>query len=178
MQVRPGAAGGGPRLYWQRNDEQYGHNEDLLGCYVLRTDRRDLSAVDLWHLYMTLCRAEDGFRVLKSDLGLRPNFHKIEPRVDGHIFITVLAYQLLRYLLFVLEQTGDTRCWQTLKRVLSTHTYTTVLLSTKAGRLHRVRKPGRPEPCQWSIYHHFGIRSMHKLPKSKRLLDGQSCSFL
>jgi len=178
VHVQPATDGGTPELSWERNDEQYAHNEDLLGCYVLRTDRRDLSEVELWHLYMTLCRAEEGFRVLKSELGLRPNFHQIEPRVDGHIFITVLAYQMLRYLLFVLEQGGDTRCWQTLKRVLSTHSYTTILVSTESGEVHRLRKPGRPEPCQWAIYHQFGIRTMSNLPKSRERLNTETCSFL
>ena len=32
--------------------------------------------------------------MLKGTLGLRPNFHQLEKRVDGHIFISVLAYHL------------------------------------------------------------------------------------
>ena len=61
---------------------------------------------------MTLTRAEDGFKALKSDLGLRPNHHQIEGRVEGHVFITILAYQLLRFIQYTFEQHGDTRSWQ------------------------------------------------------------------
>ncbi len=83
-------------LCWTRRDQACDENAQLLGCSVLRTNRHNFSGAQLWRLYMTLTRAEDGFKALKSDLGLRPNHHQIEPRVEGHVFITILAYQLLR----------------------------------------------------------------------------------
>ena len=88
-------------LTWQRTDEVRAQDEQLLGCYVLRTDRSELSAQRLWELYVLLSRAEDGFAALKGDLGLRPNYHQLEGRVDAHIFLTVLAYQLLRFITMV-----------------------------------------------------------------------------
>ena len=36
------------------------------------------------------------FRSFKSELGLRPVYHHKEIRVDGHLFITVLAYQFVQ----------------------------------------------------------------------------------
>ena len=59
-------------LKWQRDDQRYNDSHDLLGCYVLRTDRLDLTAEQYWQLYIGLTYAEDGFRELKSNLGLRP----------------------------------------------------------------------------------------------------------
>lgn len=53
-----------------------------------------LNGPELWKLYMTLLRAEQGFSALKGALGLRPNFHQLEGRVEGHIFISVLPYHL------------------------------------------------------------------------------------
>jgi hypothetical protein len=47
---------------------------------------------------MSLLKAETDFRMLKSALGLRPNHHQLENRVDGHIFISVLAYHLLNWI--------------------------------------------------------------------------------
>jgi transposase len=46
---------------------------------------------------MTLPQAEEGFCALKSTLSIRPNYHQLESRVDGHIFISVLAYHLLTW---------------------------------------------------------------------------------
>ncbi len=54
----------------------------------MKTNRKDLKSGDkIWNLYMMLTRVEDAFRDLKSNLGLRPNYHQKESRVDGHIFI-------------------------------------------------------------------------------------------
>lgn len=154
------------RLEYKRDDGKYHSNEELLGCYVLRTDLMDLTASELWQLYMTLSYAEEGFEILKSDLGLRPNFHQIEDRVDGHIFITVLSYQLLRFILHTLKLTGDNRCWLTIKRIMETHCYATVTVPTKNGTVYRLRKPGQPELCQMEIYRHFNI-DINKLPRTK-----------
>jgi len=42
-----------------------------------------------------LVRVEESFRSIKSELGLRPNFHQKERRIEAHIFITTLAYHIL-----------------------------------------------------------------------------------
>jgi transposase len=151
-------------LSWRRDDARWDAEDELAGCYALRTDRRDLEGEELWRLYMTLCRAEDGFQTVKSDLGLRPAFHRIEERVDAHVFITVLAYQVLRFILHTLELQGDFRSWYTLRHVLATHCYATIHLPLKDGTVHRLRKPGRPEACQWDIYKKIGIENLRHLP--------------
>jgi transposase len=38
-----------------------------------------------------LNRVERSFRYLKSSLGVRPNHHQREHRVEGHIFVSILA---------------------------------------------------------------------------------------
>ena len=144
-------------LSWQRKDEVSAQDEQLLGCYVLRTDRSELGPEPLWKLYVLLTQAEDGFAALKGDLGLRPNYHQLEGRVDAHIFITVLAYQLLRFITYTLEQKGDHRDWPTLRRVLQTHCYATMSLPTRNGTVVHVRRAGAPEGCHQEIYEKFGI---------------------
>ena len=118
---------------------------------------------------MTLTRAEDGFKALKSDLGLRPNHHQIEGRVEGHVFITILAYQLLRFIQYTFEQHGDTRSWQSIKRVLQTHTYATLIVPTGHGQVYRLRKAGLPEQSHKQIYNLFGIQ-WQKLPVKKSMI--------
>ena len=48
--------------------------------------------------YFTLTDLEAVFRSLKSELGLRPIYHHKPIRADGHLFITVIAYQLVQVL--------------------------------------------------------------------------------
>jgi len=161
------------KLTWSRYDDEFQTDKELLGCYVLRTDRLDLTAEQYWQLYMTLTYAEDGFRALKSDLGLRPNHHHTEKRVDGHIFITILAYHLLHHILYTLRLDGDNRCWFTLRQVLETHCYTTIIVPTVNGTLYRLRKPGIPEESQKQIYNRFDITTTD-LPTSKIVIEDLS----
>lgn len=156
-------------LTWARNDEMFDEAGDLHGCYVLRTNEQTLNEHALWPLYISLTQAEDGFKALKVNLGLRPNRHRKEDRVDGHVFICVLAYHLLRHILWILEQKGDHRNWETLKQILRTHCYTTILLPTKTGQTHRIRKAGQPEECQKAIYRDLGIE-WHGLPYTRTVM--------
>lgn len=150
-------AGNDLKVKWNRNDAMFDEASELFGCYVLRTDERTMNEHELWQLYISLTQAESGFKALKTDLGLRPNPHHTESRVDAHVFICVLAYHLLRNILWSLEQKGDTRNWETLKGVLRTHCYTTILLPTSSGQTHRIRKAGQPEECQKEIYRNLGV---------------------
>jgi len=59
--------------------------EQLDGCYLIKTDRKDLSADELWRIYILLTRAEAAFRDMKSPLAERPIFHHIERRTEAHI---------------------------------------------------------------------------------------------
>ena len=163
----------GPRVRWTRDDQRLAEAADLWGCYVLRTDEQTLNEHDLWQLYISLTQAEAGFKALKSDLGLRPNPHHKEDRVDAHVFICVLAYHLLRNILWTLEQKGDHRNWGTLKRVLRTHCYTTILLPTQSGQTHRIRKAGQPEECQKALYRNLGI-AWNQLPCNRSIVGPAS----
>ena len=154
------------KLVWQLKEEEYEAKLELCGCYVLRTNAQTYSDDELWHLYICLTTAESGFKALKSDLGLRPVFHQKETRCDSHVFITILAYQLLRFITYSLSLKGDRRSWQTLRRVLQTHCYNTILLPTASKALHLIRKPGLAESCHRQIYNSLGI-DLRGLPRER-----------
>jgi len=123
---------------------------------VLKTERT-LSAAETWSLYMVLLQAEEGFACLKGSLGLRPNFHQLEHRVEAHIFISVLAYHLLTWIRETLRPAGELRDWKTLRRLLSTHSLVTTALPLDDGRVLRIRKASRPDPEQIRVYENLRI---------------------
>ena len=156
----------GGALVTERKDAQMQQALELCGDYVLKTDKQ-LGADKLWHLYMTLLKAERGFRMLKGSLGLRPNYHQLQHRVDAHIFISVLAYHLLTWIHHTLESCGDTREWKTLRRVLSTHCLVSTCLPMKDGTVIQVRKPSVPDPEQAQILQQLGIDWKRACPVMK-----------
>jgi transposase len=149
-----------------RKDDEIEEALDLCGNYVLKTDKK-LDAAQLWNLYMTLLKAESGFRMLKGSLGLRPNYHQLEHRVDGHIFISVLAYHLLCWIQKHLEDCNDSRSWKTIRRLLSTHSLVSTRLPLKDGRILTIRKPSKPDAEQALVYQMLGIDWKKMCPMSK-----------
>jgi transposase len=140
----------------ERKDAEIEKAYQLHGNYVLKTDQ-SLEADVLWAMYMTLLKAEAGFKMLKGTLGLRPNFHQKEDRVDGHIFITVLAYHLLCWIHTQLEKAGDRRTWRRLRGLLRTHCVVSTRFPLEDGRIVSIRKASLPDEEQIQIYTALGL---------------------
>lgn len=64
------------------------------GRYLLRSNLTGEDPAHIWNLYMRLVEIEECFRNLKGDLAIRPVYHKLEHRIEAHIFIAFLAYCL------------------------------------------------------------------------------------
>lgn len=140
------------------------------GSYYIRSSRTDLDEKELWSLYMMLGRVEESFRCLKSELGMRPVYHRKDPRQEGHLFITVLAYHLLAIIQRELKAKGISHRWRTLRTRLSTHMRATASVTNQKGERIHLRQTGDPEPFHLDIYHALGLspnplktRRMNKL---------------
>ena len=64
------------------------------GHYLLRSNLTAEEPAVLWARYIQLTQIEAVFRSLKSELGIRPVYHRLERRVDAHIMVAFLAYCL------------------------------------------------------------------------------------
>ncbi|MBO8164934.1 MAG: IS1634 family transposase [Brevibacillus sp.] len=73
------------------------------GKYAIRTNAA-LSPEEAALVYKELWRVEQAFRNLKTDLDLRPMYHRRESRIRGHIMICFLALVMESYLGFKLRQ--------------------------------------------------------------------------
>ena len=127
------------------------------GVYCLRTNQTDWDESTLWRTYFTLTDIEAVFRSLKSELGLRPIYHHKPIRAEGHLFISVIAYQLVQMIRRRLRQTGQCASWTTLRRILEGQQRITATFRRADGRTLHVRKATRAEPSQQAIYEALGI---------------------
>lgn len=119
----------------------------LDGKYLLATSDPDLSAEDVALGYKNLLEAERGFRDLKSQLLLRPVFHRLEHRIRAHV--------LLCWLALLLTRVAERGCEQTWGRI-----------SRETGRLQQVALAGEAgtivqttplRPTQRAIYQALSI---------------------
>jgi hypothetical protein len=76
------------------------------GAYLLRSNQAGWSAQEFWETYMQLSVVERAFRVLKSNLLLRPIWHHYSGRTQAHVFVCVLAYALWKTLDHLAKRAG------------------------------------------------------------------------
>jgi hypothetical protein len=127
------------------------------GVYCLRSNELSWDTETLWRTYMMLTDLEAVFRSLKGELGLRPIFHSKEERTDGHLFISVLAYQFVQTIRLRLRAQGIHDSWTSLREVLSVQRRVTASFVQKDGRTLHVRKTTRPEPDLARLYDALGL---------------------
>jgi transposase len=140
------------RLSWKELADKKALAQKLDGSYVLKTDRQDLTADEIWRTYILLTRVEEAFRDMKSPLMERPIFHHLKNRTQTHIFLCVLAYHLLAAIEYRFWQAGIHTSWWSLRQQLSTHQVATLVLPTPDGRRLKIRKATTPEPVHRDIY--------------------------
>ena len=132
-------------------------NERLMGEYYLRTNLAGEKAKDLWDIYNTLRKIEDAFRFMKSSLGMRPIYHQKEKRVDGHLWITILAYYLIQDIMYRLRKNGVRFCWATIRTLMSSRIRITMQAQTSQNKMLYMRSSTKPEEDQNMIYAALGI---------------------
>lgn len=163
---KPGPKRKATAIKWQKRPE-YDTHRRFEDCYVLRTDRIDLTDKQIWETYVMLTRVESAFRSMKSSLGLRPNFHQNEDRADAHMFISVLAYHILHTIEHKLRLCGDHRSWATIRDILSTHQRLTIEYNVKEHnevQRNHLRLCSNAEPEHREIYHRLNLKEV-SLPR-------------
>ena len=129
------------------------------GTYILRSNVEEFTTEQFWRTFVLLTDLEAVFRSLKSELGLRPIFHQTDRRAEGHLLITVLAYQVVQVVRTCLRQKSITWCWDTIRNHLSPQRRATYTQALKQGGAVHVRVTSEPEFYQREIYEALEIDS-------------------
>ena len=127
------------------------------GVYCLRSNQTDWDAEATWRTYIMLTDLEAVFRSLKSELGLRPIYHQKQERSNGHLFITVLAYQLVQVIRRRLREQQEHRSWCSLREILAGQQRVTASFRRADGSTLHVRKATVAEPEQRALYEALGV---------------------
>ena len=131
--------------------------EKRVGEYVIRTNRLDLKEEEISKIHRTLTTIEDSFRSMKSELGLRPNYHKRDDTSTAHIFITVIAYHIIAGILKKLRAKAVNYSWTTIREILSTQVRVTTSFKTEDKNTIYIRTTTSPTIKQTKIYSVLGI---------------------
>jgi transposase len=90
------------------------------GIYFLRTSLNEHDEKTLWTIYNIIREIEYTFRVLKTDLDLRPIYHKTDKAAMAHLHLGILAYWLVATIRYQLKQQGINSDWREIVRTMNT----------------------------------------------------------
>ena len=158
------------------------------GAYLLRSNQAGWSAQEFWETYIQLTVVERAFRVLKSELLLRPIWHHYDGRSQAHIFVCVLAYALWKTLDHLAKRAGletlihkpDRRrpnatpkprpmTPEVILRELSQIQIGDILLETSAGQTLALRRVARPNAEQARIVQALNLQLPERLSPDRLL---------
>jgi transposase len=178
-----------PQLEWSWDRAKYKQALAADGAYLLRSNQPGWTARQFWETYIQLTVVERAFRVLKSELLLRPIWHHYSGRTRAHVMVCVLAYALWKTLDHLAKRAGlvteirkpDPRrprsspkprrmTPQVILRELGKVKIGDILMKTTDGRQLVLRRVARPKPAQARILEALNLALPERLVTPDRIL--------
>jgi hypothetical protein len=122
------------------------------GVYFLRTSLTADSEAVLWQLYNTIREIEATFRVLKTDLDLRPIYHQKDENTMAHLHLGLLAYWLVNTIRYQLKKEGMHSGWREIVRTMNTQKAVTTLAQNVHDEVIMIRRCSEPNPNVRKVY--------------------------
>jgi transposase len=140
-------------MEWKRKDGTVMEREKSHGKYVLLTSLDENDEVNVWKFYNVIRTVEETFHVLKTDLDIRPVYHKSDGGIKAHLNLAVLAYWIVsvtKYRL-KLKEYPNVR-WDEIMRIAQSQVVVTAEMNTEDGGKVSVRQSTEAEEELAKIY--------------------------
>ena len=105
-----------------------------------------------WSIYNSIREIEYTFRVLKTDLDLRPVYHKTDEASMAHLNLGILAYWLVATIRYQLKQKGINSDWREIVRRMNTQKCVTTSVVNIKQETISVRQCTEPTKEVKAIY--------------------------
>ena len=130
------------------------------GIYFLRTNVATFDEKTTWDYYNLTREIECTNRQLKTDLNLRPIYHKKDDRSDAHLFLGLLSYWIVNTIRYRLKQSGVTHYWTEIVRIMSTQKAVTTEGTNALGGKVYTRLCSEPNKEAEDIYDKLKYKKM------------------
>lgn len=122
------------------------------GVYFLRTSVEANTEGVLWQFYNTIREIEATFRVLKTDLDLRPIYHQKDESTMAHLHLGLLAYWIVNTVRHQLKKEGIHSGWREIVRTMNTQKAVTTLAQNIHDEVINIRRCSEPNQQVRKIY--------------------------
>jgi len=123
------------RVSYTRKKQPDKSPEERAGVYFIRTNYPAVEEKQLWHLYNTIREVESTFRCLKTDLNLRPIYHQNDKHSKAHLFLALIAYQVVASIRYMTSKQGISHGWTNIVRIMNTQKLVSMSQHTKTGKI-------------------------------------------
>lgn len=130
------------------------------GVYFLRCSKTTFDEKDFWNIYNTLTEIEATFRILKTDLSLRPVYHQKDIHSEAHIFLGILSYSIVATIRYQLKQKKIHYDWSNIVRKMNTQKSVTTTMKNEAGKKIIIKTCSNPSTDMNDIYQAMNYKKM------------------
>jgi len=122
------------------------------GYYLLRTTLDQKDEKTQWTIYNTIREIEATFRTLKTDLDLRPIYHKTDKASMAHLHLGLLAYWTVNTIRHQLKQKKINNEWRDIVRIMNTQKMVTTTMANEYNQQIIIRQCSEPTEQVNEIY--------------------------
>jgi hypothetical protein len=140
-------------------------DDQELGSYFIKTNLNTEDERSLWAIYNSIREIESTFRCLKSDLDLRPIYHKNDNATMAHLHLGLLAYWLVNTIRHQLKKEKINHNWQEIIRITNTQKVVTTTGQNKDDEIIYVRRCTEPNE---KVKHIYAALKYRNYPFTKR----------
>jgi hypothetical protein len=140
-------------------NEHYQAEHQNLGVYFIRTSLATKNEETIWTIYNTIREIESTFRCLKTDLDLRPIYHKNDDATMAHLHLGLLAYWLVNTVRHQLKAKNIRHSWQEIVRITNTQKIVTTTGQNTFEKIVYVRRCTEPSEKVKTLYQALGYRN-------------------
>jgi transposase len=164
IKVTDNGKGTATALSFKRNEGM--PYDEKAGVYFLRTSLDWADEETIWTIYNAIREIEYTFRVLKTDLDLRPIFHKTDDGSMAHLHLGLLAYWLVSTIRYQLKQKGYNHDWREIVRTMNTQKIVTTTVETPIGETIQIKQCSEPSSQVKELYEKLHYKTI-PIPRKK-----------
>jgi hypothetical protein len=143
---------------WKENETVI-KKEKEQGIYFLKTSLKDKDEATIWKIYNALREVESTFRTLKTDLDLRPIYHKNDNATMAHLHLGLLGYWIVNTIRHQLKTKKINHDWKEILRISSTQKLVTTSIVDDQENTITIKKCSEPNSKLKEIYQALKYKS-------------------
>jgi hypothetical protein len=144
--------------------------EKEAGVYFIRSSQNQLTEELIWEIYNILHEIENTFRCLKTDLDIRPIHHQKDKNTEAHIFVGIVAYQLVHAIRHAIKQEKINHSWKRIRNIMSSQTMVTARMKLENKDNLILRNSTHPNMEQIKIYRALKFKQTNPKMRKKTVV--------